>query len=91
MEHDSPEPTVTPSPTGLAAPTARHACTERSRSDGWTGEKMATFCEALADTAVVAEACNEVGIHARHCEHWEHSNGASPGDWRVRMSTEPIQ
>jgi len=27
------------------------------RHDGWTGEKMATFCETLAETAVVAEAC----------------------------------
>ena len=28
------------------------------RHDGWTGEKMATFCETLAETAVVAEACD---------------------------------
>ena len=27
------------------------------RHDGWTGEKIATFCETLAETAVVAEAC----------------------------------
>jgi hypothetical protein len=27
------------------------------RHDGWTGEKMAIFCETLAETAVVAEAC----------------------------------
>jgi hypothetical protein len=32
------------------------------RHDGWTGEKMATFCETLADTAVVAEACDEAGM-----------------------------
>jgi hypothetical protein len=31
-------------------PTVRH--------DGWTGEKMAIFCETLAETAVVAEACD---------------------------------
>jgi hypothetical protein len=29
------------------------------RRDGWTGEKMAIFCETLAETAVVAEACDE--------------------------------
>ena len=29
----------------------------RVRHDGWTGEKMAIFCENLAETAVVAEAC----------------------------------
>lgn len=28
-----------------------------TRHDGWTGEKMATFCETLAETAVVADAC----------------------------------
>lgn len=27
------------------------------RHDGWTGEKIATFCETLAETAIVAEAC----------------------------------
>jgi hypothetical protein len=40
----------------------RHACTERGRSDGWTGERIATFCEALAETAVVAEACEAAGM-----------------------------
>ena len=29
------------------------------RHDGWNGEKMAVFCEALAETAVVAEACDK--------------------------------
>jgi hypothetical protein len=42
MEHESAEPTAT-------LPTIRH--------DGWTGEKMAAFCESLAESAVVAEAC----------------------------------
>jgi len=31
------------------------------RHDGWTGEKMAIFCETLAETAVVAEACEAAG------------------------------
>ena len=35
---------------------ARHA--PAIRHDGWTGEKMAIFCETLAETAVVAEACD---------------------------------
>jgi hypothetical protein len=29
-----------------------------TRHDGWTGEKMAIFCDSLAETAVVAEACD---------------------------------
>ena len=45
-EPDAPEPA--PQFT-LPAPSTRH--------DGWTGEKMAIFCETLAETAVVAEAC----------------------------------
>ena len=48
MEHDSHEPqpsTLTPTPT--------------IRHDGWTGERMATFLETLAETPVVAEACDQ--------------------------------
>ena len=48
MEDDAPEPTAT-------LPTIT---TYATRHDGWTGDKMATFCEALAETAVVAEACD---------------------------------
>ena len=32
------------------------------RHDGWTGEKIAIFCETLAETAVVAEACEAAGM-----------------------------
>jgi hypothetical protein len=39
-----------PVPNLLSSPFTRH--------DGWTGEKMAIFCETLAETAVVAEACD---------------------------------
>ena len=54
MEHEQHEPqppAVNQSPWALPAGAARH--------DGWTGEKMAIFCETLAETAVVAEACEE--------------------------------
>jgi hypothetical protein len=46
MDSTSHEPNQPVTPT---LPTVRH--------DGWTGEKMAIFCETLAETAVVAEAC----------------------------------
>ena len=64
MEHDQSEPLPErPEPlTPPAAALVRHACTERSRSDGWTGERMATFLEVLADTGIVAEACRAVGM-----------------------------
>jgi len=44
---------------GVAPPLASYAAT---RHDGWTGEKMAIFCETLAETAVVAEACEAAGM-----------------------------
>lgn len=34
-----------------------------TRHDGWTGECMAIFCETLAETAVVAEACEAARKH----------------------------
>ena len=46
------EPTLT-----SAATPSLPANPYATRHDGWTGEKMAIFCEALAETAVVAEAC----------------------------------
>jgi hypothetical protein len=33
----------------------------RPRHDGWNGDNMAIFCETLAETAVVAEACEAAG------------------------------
>ena len=33
------------------------------RHDGWTGERMATFLEVLADTGIVTEASRAVGMH----------------------------
>jgi hypothetical protein len=32
------------------------------RHDGWTGERMAAFLEALADTGIVTEACRSAGM-----------------------------
>ena len=47
QHHHEPQPPAT-------LPTIRH--------DGWTGERMADFCETLAETAVVAEACDQAGM-----------------------------
>jgi hypothetical protein len=49
MEQISFEPTATPAFAPPVLATIRH--------DGWTGEKMAIFCEKLAETAIVIEAC----------------------------------
>lgn len=51
QQQTSPQPPALSSIEGPALPIIRH--------DGWTGEKMAIFCEALAETAVVAEACDQ--------------------------------
>lgn len=32
------------------------------RHDGWTGQRMAMFCALLADTGVVTDACEAVGM-----------------------------
>jgi hypothetical protein len=54
-----PQPPVLSNVEGPALPTIRSYAT---RHDGWTGEKMAIFCETLAETAVVAEACDQAGM-----------------------------
>lgn len=41
---------------------SRSACPEQGRRDGWTGERMATFLEVLADTGIVSEACRAAGM-----------------------------
>jgi hypothetical protein len=55
MEQNHIEPTAAAVRSQLEQlPPANYA----TRHDGWTGEKIAVFCEALAETAVVAEACD---------------------------------
>jgi hypothetical protein len=44
-----------------AAPAAPALLKPATRHDGWDGERMAIFCETLAETAVVAEACEVAG------------------------------
>jgi hypothetical protein len=43
-----------PVPSNVEGP---HLASPFTRHDGWNGENMAIFCETLAETAVVAEAC----------------------------------
>ncbi len=64
MEHESNSPNqVDPEDVALAAPSVATPFPRPAvRHDGWTGEKMAHFCEVLAETAVVAEACGQAGM-----------------------------
>jgi hypothetical protein len=63
QQQHEPQPTSTPvlsEVEGLPAiPVPSKA---EGRHDGWTGERMAAFCETLAETAVVAEACDAAGM-----------------------------
>lgn len=54
LRADPPPAAVEPEPSASNPATTRH--------DGWTGERMATFLEVLADTGIVAEACRAVGM-----------------------------
>jgi hypothetical protein len=58
-EPDSPGPM--PSPWARPADGTAVASAGGARHDGWTGERMAKFCEALADTGLVVEACLAAG------------------------------
>lgn len=49
MENESISPEQQIVPSILATPSTRH--------DGWSGEKMAIFCDTLADTGIVVDAC----------------------------------
>ena len=71
MEHESNSPEQAVLEDAVAAPSVATTFTPpttpvpsrvEGRHDGWTGEKMAKFCEVLAETAVVAEACEQAGM-----------------------------
>jgi hypothetical protein len=66
------------------APTIRH--------DGWTGEKMAIFCETLAETAVVAEACAmaRMGISGAYAARRRSAVFAAAWDAALSMSRERL-
>jgi hypothetical protein len=54
MENESHEPLPQAEAAALPSIITRH--------DGWTGEKMAIFCETLAGTGIVMDACDEAGM-----------------------------
>ena len=56
------------------------------RHDGWTGEKMAIFCETLAETAVVAEACEEAGMSISGAYAARRRNPVFAAAWDTALS-----
>lgn len=55
-------PAPVPSEAEGPVPSAAEGPTPTVRHDGWDGERMAIFCETLAETAIVAEACEAAGM-----------------------------
>jgi hypothetical protein len=62
------------------------------RHDGWTGEKMAIFCETLAETAVVAEACGmaRMSISGAYAARRRSAVFAAAWDAALSMSRERL-
>src|SRR5689334_18582684 len=56
------------------------------RHDGWTGEKMAIFCETLAETAVVAEACDAARMGISGAYAARRRNPAFAAAWDAALS-----
>ena len=62
------------------------------RHDGWTGEKMAIFCETLAETAVVAKACEaaRMGISGAYAARRRNPVFAAAWDAALSISRERL-
>jgi hypothetical protein len=60
--------------------------TQVVRHDGWTGEKMATFLETLAETAVVAEACEAARMHISGAYAARRRNPAFAAAWDAALA-----
>jgi hypothetical protein len=76
MDTDSREP----------QPPTTFALTPATRHDGWSGEKMAKFCETLAETAVVADACDEVGMHVSGAYALRRRNPVFAAGWDAALT-----
>jgi len=62
MEYNQPEPpALTPSPWAVPEDPVLSGVEGATRHDGWTGERMAKFCETLAETGLVVDACLAAG------------------------------
>ena len=73
MNHKQDEPLPSPS-----VPTVRH--------DGWTGERMATFLEALADTGIVSEACRAAGMSREGVYSLRNRDPVFAAAWRAAQA-----
>ena len=60
--------------------------TRRLRHDGWDGPKKATFCQALAETGIVSDACFAVQMSARSAYTLRHRDPVFASAWEAALS-----
>ena len=56
------------------------------RHDGWTGERMAKFCEVLAETGIVTDACRAVGLSRETAYSNRRRNPLFDAAWQAALS-----
>ena len=56
------------------------------RHDGWTGERMATFLEVLADTGIVSEACRAAGMSREGVYSLRNRDPVFDAAWRAAQA-----
>ena len=56
------------------------------RHDGWTGERMATFLEVLADTGIVSEACRAAGMSREGVYSLRNRDPVFAAAWRAAQA-----
>lgn len=56
------------------------------RHDGWNGQKMARFCEVLAETGVVTDACRACRMSAKSAYALRHRNPLFAQAWEAALS-----
>jgi hypothetical protein len=84
QQHTEPKPPATP----LTTNSDPHQSTSLMgcRHDGWTGERMATFLEVLADTGIVSEACRAAGMSREAAYRLRGRDPVFGGGWRAAQA-----
>ena len=90
MEHglNEPQPAAQPtSPWAHPAPNDSLALAgDATRHDGWTGERMASFCEALADSGLVVDACLAAGKSTNTAYALRRRNSVFAAAWDAALT-----
>lgn len=93
LKTDSADPPDAPPDAETAAtPEPKFFLPAATRHDGWTGERVAIFCETLAETAVVAEACEaaRMGISGAYAHRRRNPVFAAAWDAALTIARERL-